>query len=223
MRLAGWACNDANITETMILRICRAYYRKYLKSIITPILITTFRGLILVVIENRGGRGKLDQSLSSGNRQRSQDDMAKQKRYTAEFKAKVALEAIREKLTTAELSKKYEVHPRERRQKAVKPDHPKLSIRRQCTLPSLTQSTLYYQPQGESSENLKFMEIIDKQFLETPWYGSRQMARYMQREGHRCGCHPVRRFMRLIRLVPRSIRSPKPAKSTPSTRYIRIF
>jgi transposase len=37
--------------------------------------------------------------------------MAKQKRYTTEFKAKVALEAIREELTTAELSKKYEVHP----------------------------------------------------------------------------------------------------------------
>ena len=35
--------------------------------------------------------------------------MAKQKRYTAEFKAKVALEAIREELTTAELSKKYEM------------------------------------------------------------------------------------------------------------------
>ena len=43
--------------------------------------------------------------------------MAKQKRYTSEFKAKVALEAIREELTTAELSKKlrlkFEVqHPR---------------------------------------------------------------------------------------------------------------
>jgi len=37
--------------------------------------------------------------------------MAKHKRYTTEFKAKVALEAIREELTTAELSKKYEVHP----------------------------------------------------------------------------------------------------------------
>ena len=37
--------------------------------------------------------------------------MAKQKRYTPEFKAKVALESIREELTTAELSKKYEVHP----------------------------------------------------------------------------------------------------------------
>ena len=37
--------------------------------------------------------------------------MAKQTRYTAAFKAKVALEAIREELTTAELAKKYAVHP----------------------------------------------------------------------------------------------------------------
>lgn len=37
--------------------------------------------------------------------------MTKRKRYSAEFKAKVALEAIREELTTAELAKKYDLHP----------------------------------------------------------------------------------------------------------------
>lgn len=37
--------------------------------------------------------------------------MVKRKRYSAEFKAKVALEAIREELTTAELAKKYNIHP----------------------------------------------------------------------------------------------------------------
>ena len=66
----------------------------------------------------------------------------------------------------------------------MKRDHPKLSIRRQCRLLSLTRSSLYYHPVGESAENLRFMEIIDKQFLETPWYGSRQMARHMKRHGH---------------------------------------
>jgi putative transposase len=50
------------------------------------------------------------------------------------------------------------------------------------------------------------MEIIDKQFLEAPWYGSRQMARHMKRHNYQCGRHRVscraRRLMRLMRLVP---------------------
>ncbi|WP_416361536.1 IS3 family transposase [Leisingera sp.] len=46
------------------------------------------------------------------------------------------------------------------------------------------------------------MVIIDRQFLNRPWYGSQQMARHMQREGHKCGRHRVRRLMRLMRLVP---------------------
>jgi len=36
------------------------------------------------------------------------------------------------------------------------------------------------EPRGESAENLKFMALIDAQFLKTPGYGSRQMARHMQ-------------------------------------------
>ncbi|MGR3361129.1 MAG: IS3 family transposase, partial [Paracoccus sp. (in: a-proteobacteria)] len=84
----------------------------------------------------------------------------------------------------------------------MKQDHPDLSVRRQCGLLSLARSSLYCHPRGESAENLAFMKIIDRQFLETPWYGSRQMARHMQREGHRCGRHRVRRLMRLMRLVP---------------------
>ena len=83
----------------------------------------------------------------------------------------------------------------------VRKDH-KLSVRRQCTLLTLSRSNLYYQPKGESAESLRFMDIIDKQFLETPWYGSRQMARYMKRYDHKCGRHRVRRLMRLMRLVP---------------------
>lgn len=83
----------------------------------------------------------------------------------------------------------------------VSKDH-KLSVRRQCALLTLTRSSLYYEPKGESAENLRFMGIIDKQFLETPWYGSRQMARYMKRNNHQCGRHRVRRLMRLMRLVP---------------------
>ena len=37
--------------------------------------------------------------------------MTKRKRYSADFNAKVAVEAIREELTTAELAKKCDIHP----------------------------------------------------------------------------------------------------------------
>ncbi|MDB2406906.1 hypothetical protein N9W17_00010 [Jannaschia sp.] len=56
----------------------------------------------------------------------------------------------------------------------MKQGHPDLSVRRQCSLLSLARSSLYYHPRGESAETLALMKIIDKQFLETPWYGSRQ-------------------------------------------------
>jgi len=37
----------------------------------------------------------------------------------------------------------------------------------------LARSNLYHAPKSEGTENLRFMEFVDKQFLETPWYGSR--------------------------------------------------
>ena len=83
----------------------------------------------------------------------------------------------------------------------VRKDH-KLSVRRQCALPTLARSNMYYEPKGEAPKNLQFMAIIDKQFLETPWYGLRQIARYMQRNNHKRGRHRVQRLIRLIRLVP---------------------
>ena len=67
---------------------------------------------------------------------------------------------------------------------------------------SPARSNLYYTPKGESDENLRFMWNIDKQFLETPWHGLRQMVRYTQRQGYKCGRHRVRHLMRLMRLVP---------------------
>ena len=42
----------------------------------------------------------------------------------------------------------------------MKQDYPDISVRRQCVLLCLSRSALYYQPRGESTENLRFMEII---------------------------------------------------------------
>jgi len=75
-----------------------------------------------------------------------------------------------------------------------------LSIARQCRLLGLSRSTFYRVPCGESAENLALMRRIDELFMECPFYGSRQMARVLQREGHRIGRGRVRRLMRLMGL-----------------------
>ena len=46
------------------------------------------------------------------------------------------------------------------------------------------------------------MRLIDEQFLETPWYGSRQMARHLRRNAWCVGRHRVRRLMTRMGLVP---------------------
>ena len=80
-------------------------------------------------------------------------------------------------------------------------DHPRLSTVRQCELVQISRSSFYYQPKGESEENLELMRRIDEQFLDTPWYGSRQMARYLRRQGYPVCRKRVRRLMRQMGLV----------------------
>jgi len=46
----------------------------------------------------------------------------------------------------------------------IQPDHPKLSIVRQCRRASVSRSTLYHAPRGESAENLALMAEIERQF-----------------------------------------------------------
>jgi len=84
-----------------------------------------------------------------------------------------------------------------------RPSAPSLS--RQCEILSLSRSSLYYAPRhgangGESPETLALMRRIDALFLKYPFYGSRQMARQLRREGIAVGRHRVRRLMRLMGL-----------------------
>jgi putative transposase len=52
----------------------------------------------------------------------------------------------------------------------------------------------------ETPLNLTLMRLIDEQFLQTPWYGSRQMARHLRRLGHEVGRKRVKRLMRKMGL-----------------------
>lgn len=77
----------------------------------------------------------------------------------------------------------------------IEADHPRLSVARQCALVSISRSAFYYRPAGETPLNLALMRLIDEVFLETPWYGSRQMARHLRRQGDTVGRKRVRRLM----------------------------
>jgi putative transposase len=96
----------------------------------------------------------------------------------------------------------------------IQPDHPMLSIVQQCRLASIGRSTFYRVPRGESAENLELMAKIDRQFLETPFYGAQQMTWHLKAEGHAVNVKRVRRLMRLIGLMPiyRQPRTSIPAK-----------
>ncbi len=83
----------------------------------------------------------------------------------------------------------------------IEPMHPDLSVVRQCELVSISRSSFYCRPVGETAENLALMRLIDAQFLKTPWYGSRQMARHLRRDGHEVGRKRVRRLMAMMGLV----------------------
>ena len=84
----------------------------------------------------------------------------------------------------------------------IDPGHPRLSIVRQCELASISRSSFYREPTAENEETLRLMRLIDEQFLETPWYGSRQMARHLRRHGWCVGRHRVRRLMLKMGLAP---------------------
>jgi putative transposase len=45
------------------------------------------------------------------------------------------------------------------------------------------------------------MRVIDAQFLQTPWYGSRQIARHLRRQGHDVNRKRIRRLMIKMGLV----------------------
>ncbi len=79
-------------------------------------------------------------------------------------------------------------------------NHPALSLSRQCRLVSISRSSFYYAPMGESPSSLALMRRFDELFMQHPFYGSRQMARQLRREGVRVCRHRVRRLMRLMGL-----------------------
>jgi len=84
----------------------------------------------------------------------------------------------------------------------IEPQHPGISVARQCALVGLARSSYYAPPQEavESPQNLALMRLIDQAYLDHPFFGSRQMARWLIRDGHLVNRKRVQRLMQLMGL-----------------------
>jgi putative transposase len=86
----------------------------------------------------------------------------------------------------------------------------------------LGRSSLYYQPVGPSESDLKVMKLIDRQYLETPFYGARKIAAWLRNQGQIVNRKRVRRLMQLmgLRAIYRRPRTSKPAPANKIYPYL---
>ena len=89
---------------------------------------------------------------------------------------------------------------RRRRLAMVNRGHPGLSVVKQCRLLQLSRSAVYYRPTPANPADLDLMAGMDRQYLKTPYYGSRRMTAWLRTQGHQVNRKRVRRLMRAMGL-----------------------
>jgi putative transposase len=98
------------------------------------------------------------------------------------------------------------------RKALVEVEHRSISISRQCELLGLARSSFYYEPRPETEENLRLMQMLDKQYTATPCYGVLKMTAFLKSQGEKVNPKRVRRLMRKMGL---EAIYPKPNLSRP--------
>jgi putative transposase len=101
----------------------------------------------------------------------------------------------------------------------VETDNGQISIRRQCELLDVNRSRLYYQAEPTDGENLRIMDMIDKEFTAHPFTGVERMVELLRRQN--CLIVNHKRVRRLMRKMGLMALYPKPRTSLPAPVYIR--
>ncbi len=91
--------------------------------------------------------------------------------------------------------------------------HPEFSLSHQCRLLGLPRSSYYYRLKPESAENLALMKAIDKAHTDQPFFGARQLVRFLGDDGWVVNRKRVRRLMVVMGL---EAMCPKPDLSKPN-------
>lgn len=85
-----------------------------------------------------------------------------------------------------------------------------------CRLLGLARSTMYYQAQSASTEELELLRQLDELHLKWPFYGSRNLAWAMSQGGRPINRKHVQRLMRVLGIESLA---PKPNLSKPSRQH----
>ena len=119
--------------------------------------------------------------------------MAKRRNFTDQFKAKVALEALRGDKTVQEIAAKHQSHPNQ------------VSTWNRHAIDGMADVFSGGKQAGPTEAEIKelhakigrlaMMKEIDRVFTKYPFFGSRQIAAYLLRESTGVGRHRVRRLM----------------------------
>ena len=116
-----------------------------------------------------------EELFSKGSRAAAEDHEAVQAQlYEQIGRLKMELDWVKKKLPASV----------EAQRALVEVGHPQLSIGRQCELLGLARSSFYYQPAVETPANLALMRLIDRQYTDRPFYGSRKMTTWLQGQGY---------------------------------------
>lgn len=62
----------------------------------------------------------------------------------------------------------------------------------------VSRASLYYEPVEQSQENLRLMQLIDRQYTRAPFYGSRKLTAWLQAQGYGVNRKRVARLMRIM-------------------------
>ena len=73
-----------------------------------------------------------------------------------------------------------------------------LSIRRQSELLNIPRGKYYYKPRSENPLNLHLMDLIDRQYQRTPFYGVPRMTDYLIGLGYPINHKRVRRLYKIM-------------------------
>lgn len=80
----------------------------------------------------------------------------------------------------------------------VESNHEALSVNKQLDLVSISSSSFYYVPKGESEENRAILRLLDEQYFKTPFYGVLRLTALLVGLGYKVNRKRVRRLMQIL-------------------------